>query len=93
MPFYNDVSILYQTCSYVDVLVNQKQNFTDIAIIFWQYFYSSVISSHHKQKGTWLSVVKNYRWCAARATEELKEGVEGQKKNTRHNVTLKCRIF
>ena len=92
MAFYNDVPILCQTCSYVEVLVNQKQNFT-FAIIFWQYFYSSVISSHHKQKGTWLSVVKNYRWCAARATEELKEGVEGQKKNTRHNVTLKCRIF
>ena len=92
MAFYNDVPILCQTCSYVEVLVNQKQNFT-FAIILWQYFYSSVISSHHKQKGTWLSVVKNYWWCAARATEELKEGVEGQKKNTRHNVTLKYRIF
>ena len=46
--FYNDVAILCQTRSYVEVLVNQKQNFTDIAIIFWQYFYSSVISSHHK---------------------------------------------
>ena len=33
MAFYNDVPILHQTCSYFEVLVNQKQKFTDIAII------------------------------------------------------------
>ena len=80
MAFYNDVPILHQTCSYFEVLVNQKQKFTDIAIISWQYFYSSVISSHHKQKGIWLSVVKNNWWYAARVTEQFKEVVEGQKK-------------
>ena len=80
MAFYNDIPILCQTCSYVEVIVNQKPNFTDIAIIFWQYFYSSVISSHYKQKGTWLSVVKNYWWFAARITKQFKEGVEGQKR-------------
>ena len=46
-----------------------NEKFIDIRITFWKIFYFSTISSYHKWKGTWLSVVNLRRGRGANWTQ------------------------
>ena len=46
-----------------------NEKFIDIRIRFWKFFYLSTISSYHKWKGTWLSVVNLRRRRGANWTQ------------------------